>query len=63
MTLVDQGLMTMEDFDSPDFIDKHVPEISKLPILEGYTDDGKEILVKPKNRITLKHLLTHTSGR
>jgi methyl acetate hydrolase len=48
--------------DDPDVVDKYCPELAKLPILEGYTEDGKEILTKAKNRITLKMLLTHTSG-
>lgn len=58
--LVDRGLISMDD---PDVVDKYCPELAKLPILEGYTEDGKEILSKPKNRITLKMLLTHTSGQ
>lgn len=48
--------------DDPDIVEKYCPELGKLQILEGYTDDGKEIMTKPKTRITLKMLLTHTSG-
>lgn len=48
--------------DDPDIIAQHLPELGKLPILKGYTDDGKEILEKAKNKITLKMLLTHSSG-
>jgi CubicO group peptidase (beta-lactamase class C family) len=48
--------------DDPEIIAKHLPELSKLSILKGYTDDGKEILEEPKNKITLKMLLTHSSG-
>jgi len=49
--------------DDPDIIAQHLPELGKLPILKGYTDDGKEILEEPKNKITLKMLLTHSSGK
>jgi methyl acetate hydrolase len=48
--------------DDPDIIAQHLPELGKLPILKGYDDDGKEILEEPKNKITLKMLLTHSSG-
>lgn len=48
--------------DDPEIIAKHLPELGKLPILKGYTDDGKEILEEAKNKITLKMLLSHSSG-
>jgi len=48
--------------DDPQIIAQHLPELGKLPILKGYSDDGKEILEEPKNKITLKMLLTHSSG-
>jgi len=48
--------------DDPEIIAQHLPELGKLPILKGYSDDGKEILEQPKNKITLKMLLTHSSG-
>jgi len=49
--------------DDPEIIAQHLPELGKLPILKGYTDDGKEILEETKTRITLKMLLTHSSGK
>jgi hypothetical protein len=49
--------------DDPEIIAKHLPELGKLPILKGYTDDGKEILEEAKNKITLKMLLSHSSGK
>jgi CubicO group peptidase (beta-lactamase class C family) len=49
--------------DDPEIIAKHLPELATLPILKGYTSDGQEILEKAKNRITLKMLLTHSSGK
>ena len=48
--------------DDPEIIAQHLPELGKLPILKGYSDDGKEILEQPKNKITLNMLLTHSSG-
>jgi hypothetical protein len=48
--------------DDPEIIVQHLPELGRLPILKGYTDDGKEILEEPKNKITLKMLLTHSYG-
>jgi CubicO group peptidase (beta-lactamase class C family) len=49
--------------DDPEIIAKHLPELGSLPILKGYTDDGKEILEEAKTRISLKMLLTHSSGK
>jgi CubicO group peptidase (beta-lactamase class C family) len=49
--------------DDTEIIEKHLPELSTLPILKGYTDNGKEILEKPKNKITLAMLLSHSSGK
>jgi CubicO group peptidase (beta-lactamase class C family) len=49
--------------DDTEIIEKHLPELSTLPILKGYTDDGKEILEKAKNKITLAMLLSHSSGK
>jgi methyl acetate hydrolase len=57
--LVDQGKISLHD---PDVIAKYCPELGELDILEGYDAEGKEILSKPRNRITLNMLLTHTSG-
>jgi methyl acetate hydrolase len=56
---VDQGRLALHD---PDVVGEYCPELGELDILEGYDADGKEILRRPKNRITLNMLLTHTSG-
>lgn len=48
---VENGLIGLDD-DLADVL----PEMCKIPILS----DGK--LIEPKNKITLRHLLTHTSG-
>lgn len=48
--------------DDTEIIEKHLPELSTLPILKGYTEDGKEILEKATKKITLAMLLSHSSG-
>lgn len=57
MQLVEQGKI---DLDEP--VEKFVPEISKPQILEGFDANGQPILRDAKVKITLRHLLTHTSG-
>jgi methyl acetate hydrolase len=59
MQLVERGLTSL---DSHSEISKHLPELVKLPLLQGYDRDGKAILEKPKNRITLRMLMSHTAG-
>lgn len=59
LQLHEKGLI---NYDDPEFINKHLPELAKQMILEGYGDDGKPILKDRKNPLTLRHLLTHTSG-
>jgi CubicO group peptidase (beta-lactamase class C family) len=39
-----------------------VPELGGKGVLEGFDKDGKAITRKPKQSVTLRHLLTHTSG-
>src|ERR1700733_13706233 len=41
---------------------RHLPELGSVQVLEGFEDSGKPKLRAPKTAITLKHLLTHTSG-
>jgi CubicO group peptidase (beta-lactamase class C family) len=62
LQLVDRGLITL---DEP--VDKHVPELAALPIISKravHTDGvGPNFELKaPTNKITLRHLLTHSSG-
>ena len=57
MQLVEQGKL---DLDSP--IARVLPELGEAKVLEGYDDNGKPNLRAPKRPITLRHLLTHTSG-
>jgi methyl acetate hydrolase len=39
-----------------------VPELATKGVLEGFDPTGQPITRKPKRPITLRHLLTHTSG-
>lgn len=51
MQLVEQGKLSLDD---ADLAGKLCPELKEVKILKG----GK--LVAKKNRITLRHLLSHT---
>jgi methyl acetate hydrolase len=41
---------------------RHLPELGSVQVLERFDDSGKPKLRAPKTPITLRHLLTHTSG-
>jgi methyl acetate hydrolase len=57
MQLVEQGKIKL---DEP--VGKYVPELANLNILEGYNPDGTPKLRPAKTQVTLRQLLTHTSG-
>ena len=57
MQLVEQGKL---ELDAP--IAKLLPKLGEAMVFEGYDADGKPKLRTPKRPITLRHLLTHTSG-
>jgi len=57
MQLVEQGRL---DLDGP--AARFVPELERVQVLEGWTSDGAPRLRDPKRPVTLRHLLTHTSG-
>lgn len=57
MQLVEQGKL---DLDSP--ASKWLPALGEVKVLDGWNADGQPKLRAPKRPITLKHLLTHTSG-
>jgi methyl acetate hydrolase len=58
LQLLERGKLTLEE---P--VSKHLPELAKLDVLEGFDNaTGKPILRPAKKAVTLKHLLTHTSG-
>ena len=57
MILVEQGRL---ELDAP--AKRWVPDVEKLRVLEGWDDNGDPISRAPKNDVTLRHFLTHTSG-
>lgn len=57
MQLVEKGLLQL---DEPVY--NLLPELSSVNILEGFNADGQPQWKKPVTPITLRHLLTHTSG-
>ena len=57
LQLVEQGKVQL---DEP--VSKYLPQLAKLDLLEGFDAAGKPVLRPAKTEITLKHLLTHTSG-
>ncbi|KAI9841638.1 MAG: hypothetical protein M1837_000485 [Sclerophora amabilis] len=59
MQLVEQD---KADLDNPDQLEKVLPELKEVKIIDGVDADGKEQLREKKNRITLRMLQTHTAG-
>lgn len=57
MQLVEQGRVAL-DAPAADY----EPEIGKAQVLTGFNSDGQPQLRAPKRPVTLRHLLTHTSG-
>ena len=57
LQLVDQGKV---DLDEP--VSKHLPQLSNLDVLEGFDANGKPSLRPCATRVSLRHLVTHTSG-
>jgi len=57
MQLVERGKLAL-DAD----IARTVPELAATKVLEGFDANGLPILRAPRRPITLRHLLTHTSG-
>ena len=57
MQLVERGLLSL---DEP--IDPILPELANPDILTGFDEAGQPIVEPAKKAITLRHLLTHTSG-
>ena len=57
MQLVEQGRV---DLDEP--ISRFLPTLAKPKVLTGYDAAGSAIIRPAKREITLRHLLTHTSG-
>ena len=58
LQLVEQGKVKL---DEP--VSKHLPQLGKLEVLDGFDPEtGKPKLRPATTPVTLKHLLTHTSG-
>jgi CubicO group peptidase (beta-lactamase class C family) len=57
LQLVEQGKV---DLSEP--IAKHLPQLADLDVLEGFDGSGKPLLRSARTPITLRHLLTQTSG-
>jgi len=57
LQLVEQSKVLLE---GP--VSKYLPQFERLEVLDGFDDQGKPVLRPPKAAVTLKHLLTHTSG-
>ena len=57
MQLVEQGRL---DLDAP--AAGVVPYLGEVEVLEGFNDDGRPRTRRPRGAITLRQLLTHTSG-
>jgi CubicO group peptidase (beta-lactamase class C family) len=57
LQLVEQGKVKL---DEP--VGTFLPKLAKPQLLEGFTASGDPILRPAKTAITLRHLLTHTSG-
>jgi CubicO group peptidase (beta-lactamase class C family) len=57
LQLVEQGRLSL---DEP--AERHLPELRGRQVLDGYGADGRARLRPPVRPVTLRHLLTHTSG-
>src|SRR5258708_16344708 len=57
MQLVEQGRIGLDDV-----MGRWVPELASAQVLQGFDATGSPRLRAPKRPITLRHLLTHTSG-
>lgn len=57
LQLLEQGKIKLDD---P--VEKYVPRIAELQVLDGFGEDGKPILRAPKSKPTIIQLMTHSSG-
>lgn len=57
LQLQDDGKLNVNDA-----VEKHLPEFTGQMLLAGKADDGSLTLKKPSRPITIRDLLTHTSG-
>jgi methyl acetate hydrolase len=57
MQLVERGKLALDEPAS-----KYLPALASPMVLEGFDDGGKPMLRPARRAITLRHLMTHTSG-
>jgi CubicO group peptidase (beta-lactamase class C family) len=57
MQLVERGKLTLDEPAA-----KHLPELGALQVLHGYDAAGKPVLKPATKTVTLRNLMTHTSG-
>lgn len=57
LQLVEQGKVKLEE---P--VSNHLPQLAQMEVLDGFDEAGKPRMRAAKIPVTLKHLLTHTSG-
>ena len=58
LQLVEQGKLDLDDE-----IRQFVPECGQVKVLEGFNEDGSPKLAEPDRAVTVRMLLTHTSGK
>ena len=49
-------------FDLDDAVGKYLPPLAEVQVLDGFDENGRPILRPPATPLTVRHLLTHTSG-
>ena len=57
MQLVERGKVKLDEPAST-----YLPELARVQVLEGFDESGKAKLRPPKSPVTVRQLLTHTSG-
>lgn len=57
LQLFEQGKLKLDDL-----VEKYVPAIQDIPVLEGFKEDGEPILRPAKKKPTILNLMTHSSG-
>ena len=57
MQLVENGKLNL---DAP--ASEYLPRLADVEVLEGFDDDGKPVRRPPTSQVTVRQLLTHTSG-
>lgn len=57
LQLLEQGKLSLSD---P--VEKYIPIVKDIQVLDGFNDDGSPVLRAPKTEMTVLHLMTHTAG-